>query len=382
MTNETQKLTFRRLRPALLAFALGTLITAALSYVLVIQIKLDLRIAALKSMAKQIEAQNSMLSLSSLELTVFSAGIVIAALFAITVYLSQLNKERAQSLRIANETLKKEIQDHLETEESKQKLEKALLQGQKLQAIGTLAGGIAHDFNNILYAIKGYAEITQEDVPKESLAYHNIGKIVSATHRGHDLISRILTFSRRHHHEFKPIYVIEAIQGVLDMLRPTIPATVNILLQYDRHQPIIVMGNLTQLHQVIVNLITNAVDAMDGEGTITLTLDIVPSNPSQIDQFMIDPDLGRCQITVSDTGHGMDEATMERIFEPFFTTKEVGKGTGLGLATVHGIIEEHQGEISVTSELGRGTTFTLLLPLCAKAPQREKEYRDGEYSTS
>jgi len=157
------------------------------------------------------------------------------------------------------------------------------------------------------------------------------------------------------------------IESVLSLLRPTIPASVSLNFVAAPGEYTI-LGNQTQLHQVIVNIINNAVDAMDGEGTITLQLaHLSPNNPI-LKQFPKIIGGSYCKIDISDSGHGMDQGTMERIFEPFFTTKEVGKGTGLGLSTVHGIIEEHKGEITVTSQLGHGTTFTILL----------KEHHDGE----
>lgn len=288
-------------------------------------------------------------------------GISLAMLFGLAIRLYQLTKQRKKSFEIINENFKKEIAERIHAEETKQKLEKALLQGQKLQAIGTLAGGIAHDFNNLLYAIIGYVEMAREDVIKDTLVHKNLGKVLDACKRGQDLISRILGFSRRQHHDFKPIYIKDTVEGVLGLLKPTIPASV--VIQFDpTHDKSIILGNQTQLHQIMVNLINNAVDAMDGEGTVTIKLSRIPVTDKILKQF---PNIIKepyCKIEVIDTGHGMDQTTMARIFEPFYTTKEVGKGTGLGLATVHSIIKEHQGEILVESRLGHGTKFILLLP--------------------
>jgi signal transduction histidine kinase len=288
-------------------------------------------------------------------------GACLSILIGATIRLFQLNRERAESYKIIDENFKKAIADHMHSEETKQKLEKALLQGQKLQAMGTLAGGIAHDFNNILYAIIGYAELAREDVEKESLIHKNLGKVLEGCKRGQDLVARILTFSRRQHHDFKPICLKETMEGVLSLLRPTIPASVSI--QFDSMvKDCVILGNQTQLHQVIVNLINNAVDAMEGEGNVKITLTQVASTDKALAQFHNVIKGIYCKLQLSDTGHGMDQPTMERMFEPFFTTKEVGKGTGLGLATVHSIVKEHQGEIIVESRLGHGTTFTLLFP--------------------
>lgn len=280
-------------------------------------------------------------------------GISISILLIRSIVLSILLKERTIVLDKINQDLKREITEHIQTEESKKNLEKALLQGQKLQAIGTLAGGIAHDFNNILYAIRGYVELTREELPKESLAYKNLGKVLEGTFRGQDLVARILSFSRRQHHDIVPLDLKTEILGALSLLRPTIPESV--ALEFHPTSTAKILGNKTQIHQVIVNLINNAVDAMDSEGTITISLAVTPV------KGML-PTGNYCKIDISDTGHGMDPSTMERIFEPFFTTKEVGKGTGLGLSTVHAIVKEHHGEIIVNSQLGKGTTFTIFFP--------------------
>lgn len=287
-------------------------------------------------------------------------GTVISLLIAVIVRIVQVNKARTTALNNSNADLKKEISVRMQAEETKQKLEVALLQGQKLQAIGTLAGGIAHDFNNLLYAIIGYVEMARDDVPKETLTYKNLGKVLEATQRGRELIARILAFSRRQHHHFDAINITSTIEAALALLRPTIPASVTILFEPDLDENI--LANQTQIHQVLVNIINNAVDAMDGEGSITIHLSRVPAGDAFLKQF---PDIlpqNYCKIEITDSGHGMDQATMERIFEPFYTTKEVGKGTGLGLSIVHSIIKEHQGDITVQSQLGHGTTFIILLP--------------------
>lgn len=287
-------------------------------------------------------------------------GISASILLAITIGIAKIAHERLVTLKQINEDLKKEIGDRINAEEIKQKLEIALLQGQKLQAMGTLAGGIAHDFNNILYAVIGYVEMSREDVAKDSLTYKNLGKVLEAAHRGQELVSRILAFSRRQHHQFDTLNLKSNIEAALALLRPTIPASV--MIQFEPTFDAAILGNQTQIHQVLVNLINNAVDAMDGEGTITIHLDPVPEGDPLLKQFPQTGEQNYCKIEITDTGHGMDQHTMERIFEPFYTTKEVGKGTGLGLSIVHSIIKEHQGEITVTSQLGHGTTFIILLP--------------------
>lgn len=291
-------------------------------------------------------------------------GLAISVLVATIIKISQLASARALSLYKINEDLKKEIADRIHAEETKRKLEVALLQGQKLQAMGTLAGGIAHDFNNILYAIIGYAEISREDVKKDSITHKNLGKILEAGHRGQDIVARILAFSRRQHHQFSQINLKQNIEAALALLRPTIPASVIIHFETDPAlgTDINILGNQTQMHQILVNLINNAVDAMDGEGTIDINLNRLLADDPFLKNF---PDLSKqnyFKIEISDTGHGMTQNTIKRIFDPFFTTKEVGKGTGLGLSIAHSIAKDHRGEITVKSRLGYGTTFILLFP--------------------
>ncbi|OGT62458.1 MAG: hypothetical protein A3E85_01420 [Gammaproteobacteria bacterium RIFCSPHIGHO2_12_FULL_45_12] len=287
-------------------------------------------------------------------------GVSISILLAVLIRVAQVAKSRAIHLIKMNEDLKNEVAERISSEETRQKLEVALLQGQKLQAIGTLAGGIAHDFNNLLYAIIGYTEMSREDVDHETLVYHNLGKVLKATHRGQELIARILAFSRRQQHQFDVINLKSSVEAALDLLRPTIPASV--MIHFSAKTEVSILGNQTQIHQVLVNLINNAVDAMDGEGTISITMSEILAHDPYLKQFLETSAQNYCKIEIKDTGHGMDQATMERIFEPFYTTKEVGKGTGLGLSIVHSIIKEHLGDIKVTSQLGQGSTFTVLLP--------------------
>lgn len=285
------------------------------------------------------------------------AGSIALAYF---IRAAQITRLQAAYLAKINDDLKKEIADGAHVRESKIKLEHALLQGQKLQAMGTLAGGIAHDFNNLLYAIIGYIEMAREDVSKDSQLYQNLGKVLEGCQRGQELVSRILSFSRRQHHQLDQLDLRSSIENVLSLLQQTIPTSV--MIQFNMKDDIVIFGNKTLLHQVLVNIINNAVDAMDGEGTIRIDVSRVERDDPYLQQFPEIANLSYSKIEITDTGYGMDKATLERIFEPFYTTKEVGRGTGLGLSIVHSIIKEHNGEVNVTSELGKGTTFTLLLP--------------------
>lgn len=287
-------------------------------------------------------------------------GLVITAISTMLVRTYLLTLAQATDLVDVNRQLKQEIHDSNVIKESKQKLEHALLQGQKLQAMGTLAGGIAHDFNNILYAIIGYVEMAREDVEADSLLHKNLGQVLEACQRGQELVSRILTFSRRQQHQLDTLDIKATIENVLSLLQQTIPASV--MLECSIKDDLTIYGNRTLIHQVLVNLINNAVDAMDGEGTINILVEALNENDPILAQFPSIEDRKYCKIEIADCGHGMEKSTMERIFEPFYTTKEVGKGTGLGLSIVHSIVKDHNGEITVNSELGKGTTFTILLP--------------------
>jgi signal transduction histidine kinase/CheY-like chemotaxis protein len=241
--------------------------------------------------------------------------------------------------------------------------ERQLQQVMKLQAIGTLAGGIAHDFNNILFPIVGYTELTMDDIPADSQARKNLEEILKATNRAKGLVQQILTFSRQGGQERKPLKVQFLIKEALKLLRATIPSTIEIECNVtDECGPI--LGDPTQIHQVVMNLCTNAYHAMQQTGgklEVTLKeIDISYEKSVERVGMKVGPYL---ELTVKDAGHGMEPEVLERIFEPYYTTKEQGKGTGLGLSVIHGIIKNHGGDISVSSQPGKGTTFSVYLPV-------------------
>ncbi len=242
------------------------------------------------------------------------------------------------------------------------KLEARLRQAEKLEAIGTLAGGIAHDFNNILSPIIGFTEIVREDLPSESDSIQHLEKVLNACHLAKELVSRILTFSRQVESERKAVAVHQVLREALKLLRPSIPSTIAIE-EHTVSKSATVLADPSQLHQLIMNLVTNAYQAIRDAGKIQLTLDNEFATPELANEL---PRLqsGReyVALTVADNGVGMTRHVMERIFDPFFSTKEQGKGTGLGLATVHGIVVELGGDIAVTTELGKGTTIKVYLP--------------------
>jgi signal transduction histidine kinase/CheY-like chemotaxis protein len=263
-------------------------------------------------------------------------------------------------LRNQNENLEKMVEERTRT---LAKYERQLQQVLKIQAIGTLAGGIAHDFNNILFPIVGYTELTMDEVPDDSVAHNNLEEVLKAAHRAKDLVQQILTFSRQSGQERKPVEVHSIIEEALKLLRASIPASIEIIHKIDDDcHP--VMGDATQIHQVIMNLCTNAYQAMqDKGGTLEINLSEVDVGYEEtVEKIGMQPGK-HLQLLVKDEGCGMDAAVLNRIFEPYYTTKEQGKGTGLGLSVIHGIVKNHRGDISVTSTPGKGTTFKVYLPI-------------------
>ena len=239
-------------------------------------------------------------------------------------------------------------------------LEEQMRQMQKLEGLGTLAGGIAHDFNNILGIILAYITSTKrfkDDTKKLDLA---VDTIVKAVERGKTLVQQILTFARKTETEFGPVDVSDVVMEITTMIYETFPKILTYDQNFGKGIPFI-NADRSQLHQALLNLCVNARDAMPKGGVLTINTRMV-SGLSLRNQHPNIAASGYICIEVSDTGEGMSEETQKRIFEPFFTTKEQGKGTGLGLAVVFGVVQTHKGFINVESELGKGTTFRLYLP--------------------
>jgi len=241
--------------------------------------------------------------------------------------------------------------------------EKQLQQVMKLQAIGTLAGGIAHDFNNILFPIVGYTELTMDDVPEDSQARQNLEEVLKAANRAKELVQQILTFSRQSSQERRSLKVQYLIKEATKLLRATIPSSIEIECNIDEScGPI--KGDPTQIHQIIMNLCTNAYHAVqETGGKLEVSLkEIYISYEQSLDR--VGMKIGKhIELMVRDSGHGMEPQVIERIFEPYFTTKEQGKGTGLGLSVIHGIVKSHGGDITVSSRPGCGATFKVYLPI-------------------
>jgi PAS domain S-box-containing protein len=270
-------------------------------------------------------------------------------------------------------TITRDISELKAAQQEREQLKTRLIQAQKMEAIGTLAGGIAHDFNNILGAIIGYAEMALYDTQKGSMEHYNIEQVLKAGHRAKDLVKQILAFSRKSEQDKKIIFLTPIIKEVLKLLRASLPTTIEIKLNIEPNLDAI-FADPTQIHQVMMNLCTNSAHAMgDKGGILAVNLHNVNLNIEAAAQYPeLNPGL-YVKLSISDTGCGMNAATMQRIFDPYFTTKELDKGTGMGLAVVHGIVKGHGGGIHVESAAGKGTRFDILFPAIIRQVMSETE---------
>ena len=292
-----------------------------------------------------------------------------------------LRDEKGQPYRMAGSM--EDITDRKNAEMERNRLEVQLRQAQKLEAIGTLAGGIAHDFNNVLSAILGYGEMAQKDAREGTPLRRNIDAAISAGMRAKSLVERILAFSRSSVAERSPIHVESIVAETLDLIADSVPHGVRV----ERHLAVgdaAVLGDAAQIHQVVLNLCTNAMQAMQSMGTLTVALEMVDvDEPLCVSSGTVVR--GRyVRLQVRDTGSGIAPEILERIFDPFFTTKGVGVGTGLGLSLVHGIVTDLGGGVDVQSQPGSGSTFTVYLPLCghvAKPSAAEEAVAAGSGET-
>jgi len=260
----------------------------------------------------------------------------------------------------------RDITEHL-------RLQEELQQAQKMEAMGTLAGGIAHDFNNILGAILGNAELAMEDVPMDSPTYSNLHGVVKAGMRGRDLVRQILAFTKKTRTEKRPVSLAPLIRETHALLRASIPATVEVALAVDAAWDT-VEADPVQVQQVLLNLVTNAVDALiDEKGRVEIGLSNVSFNPGDA---LPDKGVGPGDyvvLRVADTGCGMAEEVKRRIFEPFFSTKKPGRGTGMGLAVVYGIVKDLGGAIAVSSTSGEGSVFAVYCPRAKVTSKSRRE---------
>jgi len=266
----------------------------------------------------------------------------------------------------------RDITERKNAEEEKADLQSQLQHAQKMESIGTLAGGIAHEFNNILGIVLGNAELAMEKLSERNSTRHNLKEIRTASLRAKDVVRQLLSFARKSRLEKKPVNIISIVSESLKLLRSSIPASIEFRQNISEDIDII-MADPTQINQVLINLCTNAEHAMPEGGMIEVTLKNSELEEDTAAKF---PELnpGRfVTMTVSDTGHGIYQDVIDRIFDPYFTTKEVGKGTGMGLAVVHGIVKEHNGLITAESEIGKGTTFSIFFPAIEKEAVLETE---------
>jgi len=270
-----------------------------------------------------------------------------------------------------------DITERKRAEEEKKTLEAQLRHMQKMESIGTLAGGIAHDFNNILTPIMNYTSLLMGDLPEDGSAHEYLEQIMKAADRAKELVRQILILSSQGEEERRHVHVHLIMKEVIKLIRPLLPATIEIRQKIDTDCGA-VLADPSQIHQVMMNLFTNAFHAMRDEGGVLEVSAKVVQVDAKFAKEYLNLQPGKyVRTTVSDSGHGMDDFTIQRIFDPFFSTKEVGEGTGLGLSVVHGIILKHRGEITVQSEPGRGTTFNIYLPSAKTTAGREAPGEKG-----
>jgi PAS domain S-box-containing protein len=270
----------------------------------------------------------------------------------------------AQGRELYTDIVLQDITEHKQLEELRSQMEAQLRHAQRMDAIGTLAGGIAHDFNNILGVMLGYTEMalmSLKDKGNEDLK-RRLQQVLKAGKRGKDLVSQILSFSRPASQERRPVHVSAIVKEALTMMRATLPSTIELKMKLEEDHDLI-MADATQIHQVIINLCANAAHAMREKGglleIVTKAVDLDAKAAHRIHGLSPGPYL---KLTVRDTGCGMDREVMEKIFDPFFTTKKMEEGTGMGLAVVHGIVKAHQGAITVQSQVGKGSEFSVYFP--------------------
>ena len=268
-----------------------------------------------------------------------------------------------------------DITERIRADREREHLQSRLREAQKFEALGTLAGGVAHDFNNILAAIVGFTELIRDHVPTGSRVERHAARVLQAGLRGRELVRQMLTFSQRMEEEKKPLQLSSIVEETVKLLRPSLPATISIRVSVKSESgPII--ADPAQIQQVLTNLAANAVQAMGEEGGVLgLEVSAFSVTPSGTNPHGIGPG-DYIKLVVRDTGIGMPPEVMEGVFDPFFTTKGVGKGTGLGLSVVYGIVTQAHGYITVDSEPGKGSTFTIYFPKAAEEPATEPATED------
>ncbi|MBL0700390.1 MAG: response regulator [Desulfosarcina sp.] len=259
----------------------------------------------------------------------------------------------------------------------KKQLEEQLLHAQKMEAIGTLAGGIAHDFNNILGVIVGYTELSLLEMPETDPLRGKLDQVLKASGRATDLVKQILAFSRKDKQKLIPIRIDPIIKEALKMLRSSLPTTIEIRTDIKKINSSI-LSDPSQIHQILMNLCTNAAHALpDNKGIVEVSLDEVDIDQDQASEHADLQDGHYQKLTVCDNGEGIKPEIMDRIFDPFFTTKGPGKGTGMGLAVIHGIVKRCKGAIIFDSEPGKGSIFKIFFPtIDANIAEKIKIHKD------
>ena len=242
----------------------------------------------------------------------------------------------------------------------RKKLEAELIQARKMEALGLLAGGVAHDFNNIMMVILGYVELSQDQAPKGSDLMENLEKIQQAGQRAQQIVEQILTFTRQARAEFRQIRVTPVVNEAIQFLKQSLPGHIAVVETIGSDTQL--MGDPAHIHQIVMNIGTNAAHAMETGGTLSVSLkDICLDESDGITGEGMSPGT-YIELKITDTGTGIPPHIIGEIFQPYFTTKCVGKGSGLGLAVVHGIVEHYKGKIRVKSRAGQGSQFTVYLP--------------------
>ncbi|UCD80151.1 MAG: PAS domain S-box protein, partial [Desulfobacterales bacterium] len=291
-------------------------------------------------------------------------GVITALMSAVLINL----KDRPHIL-----TITRDISELKAAQQERERLKAQLIQAHKMEAIGTLAGGIAHDFNNILGAIIGFTEMALFDTTAGSMERYNMEQVLKAGHRAKDLVKQIVAFSRKSELDKKVFSLNPIIKEALGLLRASLPTTIEIKHDINPNSGVI-FADPTQIHQVLMNLCTNAAHAMEAAGGVlkvslnstTMGAEAASRNPElKAGSYLM--------LTVEDTGHGMDASTLKRVFDPYFTTKALGKGTGMGLAVVHGIVRGHGGAITIESAENKGTRVDIFFPIVNRKIQPDTE---------
>jgi two-component system, NtrC family, sensor kinase len=277
-------------------------------------------------------------------------------------HLARLVEERTREVEAANQDVVREMQERLSAE-------RQLRQAQKMEAVGQLASGVAHDFNNILTVIHGHASMLKMRLGQEGAHAKSIAEIIGSAERAANLVRQLLAFSRKQLLQFRNVDLSEVVRSISSMVRHLVGEHISVEIDGEPTLPL-VFADRGMIEQVIVNLTVNARDAMPNGGRMFVSCRAVTLREGEVASRPESRKGSFVQLTVSDTGSGMDAKTLAHLFEPFFTTKEVGKGTGLGLATVYGIVKQHQGWIEVQTRVGCGTTFQIYLPVSAESTVR------------